>query len=50
MLNRLMFIQTLRNRLIVIGLLVAASVFSLFPRSQTIRERGPDGADAGHGR
>ena len=38
-----MFIQTLRNRLIVIGLLVAASVFSLFPRSQTIRERGPDG-------
>jgi preprotein translocase subunit SecD len=38
-----MFIQTLRNRLIVIGLLVAASIFSLFPRSQTIRERGPDG-------
>ena len=38
-----MFIQTLRNRLIVIGLLVAASVFSLFPRSQTVRERGPDG-------
>jgi len=38
-----MFIQTLRNRLIVIGLLAAASVFSLFPRSQTIRERGPDG-------
>jgi preprotein translocase subunit SecD len=38
-----MFIQTLRNRLIVIGLLAAASIFSLFPRSQTIRERGPDG-------
>jgi len=38
-----MFIQTLRNRLIVIGLLVAASIYSLFPRSQTIRERGPDG-------
>jgi preprotein translocase subunit SecD len=38
-----MFIQTLRNRLIVIGLLVAASIYSLFPRTQTIRERGPDG-------
>ncbi|HEX9754662.1 MAG TPA: protein translocase subunit SecD [Gemmatimonadales bacterium] len=36
--------KTIRNRLIVIGVLVALSVFYLFPREQTIRERGSDGA------
>ena len=35
--------STIRSRLILIGVLVAASVYSLFPRSATIRERGPSG-------
>jgi len=34
---------SLRNRLILIGVLVAATVFALIPRKQTIRERGDDG-------
>jgi protein-export membrane protein SecD/preprotein translocase SecF subunit len=34
---------SLRNRLILIGVLVAATVFALIPRKQTIRERGEDG-------
>ena len=34
---------TIRNRLIIIALLVLGAVFSLVPRSQTIRERGEDG-------
>ncbi len=33
----------LRNRFIVIGALVALSIFYLYPREQTIRERGQDG-------
>jgi preprotein translocase subunit SecD len=37
-------LSTIRNRLIVIALLVAGSAFSLVPRNVTIRERGPDGA------
>ena len=36
-------LSSLRNRLILIGLLVAGSVFSLFPREITVRERGADG-------
>ncbi|MDH3456400.1 MAG: protein translocase subunit SecD [Gemmatimonadota bacterium] len=36
--------STIRSRLIVIAVLVAASVISLVPREITIRERGPDGA------
>ena len=36
--------STIRNRLIVIGILVAVSVISLVPREVTIRERGEDGA------
>jgi preprotein translocase subunit SecD len=35
--------STIRNRLIVIAVLVGVSVFSLIPRQITIRERGPDG-------
>jgi preprotein translocase subunit SecD len=35
--------QSIRNRLLVIGALVALSIFYLFPRTQTIRERGGDG-------
>jgi len=35
--------QSIRNRLLVIGALVALSVFYLFPRTQTVRERGADG-------
>src|SRR5215207_3582547 len=34
---------TIRARLILIGVLLAASIYSLFPRSATIRERGPNG-------
>lgn len=34
---------TLRNRFIIIAVLVIASVWSLVPRKQTQRERGPDG-------
>jgi protein-export membrane protein SecD/preprotein translocase SecF subunit len=34
---------TIQNRLILIAVLVAASVFYLFPREITIRERAPDG-------
>src|SRR4026209_437108 len=34
---------TIRNRLILIGALVAASAFYLFPRDIKIRERGADG-------
>jgi len=37
-------LSTIRNRLIVIALLVLGSAVSLFPRNVTIRERGPDGA------
>ncbi|MFZ5625297.1 MAG: preprotein translocase subunit SecD, partial [Gemmatimonadota bacterium] len=33
----------IRNRLLIIALLVIASVYNLFPRTITIRERGPDG-------
>jgi len=36
-------LSTIRNRLIVIALLVLGSVISLVPRDVTIRERGPDG-------
>jgi preprotein translocase subunit SecD len=35
--------HSIRNRLIFIGALVALSIFYLFPREQTIRERGEDG-------
>ena len=35
--------HTIRNRLILIGALLALSIFYLFPREQTIRERGQDG-------
>ena len=35
--------STIRNRLIVIALLVLGSIVSLVPRDVTIRERGPDG-------
>lgn len=36
--------STIRNRLIVIGVLVSLSLYSLFPRDVTIRTRGADGA------
>lgn len=36
--------HSIRNRLLVIGFLVALSVYSLFPREITIRTRGADGA------
>ena len=35
--------STIRSRLIVIGILVAGSIYFLFPRNATIRERGADG-------
>ena len=35
--------MTIRNRLIVIGVLIALAVFSLWPREVTIRALGPDG-------
>ena len=35
--------QSIRNRLLIIAGLVLLSVFYLFPRTQTIRERGQDG-------
>ncbi|HEX9893135.1 MAG TPA: protein translocase subunit SecD [Gemmatimonadales bacterium] len=35
--------QSIRNRLLLIGALVAIAVFYLFPRQVTIRERGQDG-------
>jgi len=35
---------SIRNRLLIIGALVALSVYSLFPREITIRSRGADGA------
>jgi preprotein translocase subunit SecD len=34
---------TIRSRLLLIAALVVASVYFLFPRDATIRERGPDG-------
>jgi len=36
-------LSSIRNRLIVIGLLVAASVWSLWPRNVTVRQLGADG-------
>jgi len=36
--------HTIRNRLFAIAALLTLSVFFLFPRSQTIRQRGADGA------
>jgi preprotein translocase subunit SecD len=36
--------SSIRNRLLIIGVLVALSVYSLFPRQATIRTRGADGA------
>jgi len=36
--------SSIRNRLLIIGALVALSLYSLFPRDVTIRTRGPDGA------
>ncbi len=35
---------TIRSRLILILILVAVAAFNLFPRTQSTRERGPDGA------
>ena len=35
--------STIRSRLIVIGILVAGSIYFLFPRNSTLRERGADG-------
>ena len=35
--------HTIRNRFILIGALLALSIFYLFPRQQTVRERGQDG-------
>jgi preprotein translocase subunit SecD len=35
--------SSLKYRLIAIVLLTAVSIFALFPRNRTIRERGPDG-------
>jgi preprotein translocase subunit SecD len=37
-------LSTIRNRLIVILILVVGAVVSLIPRNVTIRERGPDGS------
>ncbi|MBE0594795.1 MAG: protein translocase subunit SecD [Gemmatimonadales bacterium] len=37
-------LSTIRSRLILIAILVAASIASLIPRAVTVRERGPDGA------
>ncbi len=36
--------ESIRNRLILIAIVVATSVFYLFPREITVREQGPDGA------
>lgn len=36
-------LASLRNRLILVGILILTSIFYLFPRDITIRERGPDG-------
>ena len=36
--------ETIRNRLILIALVVATSLFYLFPRNVTVREQGEDGA------
>ncbi|MGE5230088.1 MAG: protein translocase subunit SecD, partial [Deltaproteobacteria bacterium] len=36
-------LSSIRNRFIVIGLLVAASIFTLIPRTVTVRVRGDDG-------
>ncbi len=36
-------LSNIRNRLILIAILVVASVWSLVPKNITIRERGPDG-------
>lgn len=36
-------LATIRNRLIVIAVLVVASIAYLIPRTVTVRERGPDG-------
>jgi len=35
--------SSIRSRLLLIGLLVVASVYFLFPRNGTLRERGVDG-------
>lgn len=35
--------STIRNRLILIGLMIAASIFYLLPRDQTVRERNAQG-------
>ncbi|HEY3011523.1 MAG TPA: protein translocase subunit SecD [Gemmatimonadales bacterium] len=35
--------STIRSRLIIIGILIVASVYFLFPRNITLRERGPSG-------
>ena len=34
---------TLRNRLILVGVLIVAAILALIPRKQTVRELGPDG-------
>ncbi len=34
---------TIRNRLILVGVLVVAAILALIPRKQTVRERGADG-------
>jgi preprotein translocase subunit SecD len=36
-------LSTIRSRLILIGILVAGSVYFLFPRTVPLRERGPNG-------
>src|SRR5690242_3990027 len=36
-------LATLRSRIIVIAVVVVASIYFLFPRTVTVRERGPDG-------
>ncbi|MDZ4675665.1 MAG: protein translocase subunit SecD [Gemmatimonadota bacterium] len=36
--------KSIRNRLLIIAGMIALAVFYLFPRTITIRERGPDGA------
>lgn len=36
--------KSIRNRLLIIAGMIALAVFYLFPRTVTIRERGPDGA------
>jgi preprotein translocase subunit SecD len=36
-------LSTIRNRMIVIGLLVLAAIYSLFPRNSTVRERNAQG-------